>query len=79
MAALLRGGDYPVHVDPGLIVTARELGRVIGKEKLLRLFFGPTPLPEFLSENEARWRLTTGPRFSEKNRHRVEQHASLSG
>ena len=27
--------------------TARELGRVIGKEKLLRLFFGPTPLPAF--------------------------------
>ena len=27
--------------------TARELGRVIGKEKLLRLFFGPTPLPTF--------------------------------
>ena len=27
--------------------TARELVRVIGKEKILRLFFGPTPLPEF--------------------------------
>jgi len=27
--------------------TARELGRVIGKEKMLRLFFGPTPLPAF--------------------------------
>ena len=27
--------------------TARELGRVMGKEKLLRLFFGPTPLPTF--------------------------------
>jgi len=27
--------------------TARELARVIGKEKMLRLFFGPTPLPEF--------------------------------
>jgi hypothetical protein len=27
--------------------TARELGRVIGKEKLLRLFFGPAPLPTF--------------------------------
>src|SRR5262249_47994993 len=27
--------------------TARELVRVIGKEKMLRLFFGPTPLPEF--------------------------------
>jgi hypothetical protein len=27
--------------------TARELGRVIGKEKLLRLFFGPTPLQTF--------------------------------
>ncbi len=25
--------------------TARELGRVIGKEKMLRLFFGPMPLP----------------------------------
>jgi len=27
--------------------TAHELVRVIGKEKLLRLFFGPTPLPAF--------------------------------
>jgi len=27
--------------------TARELVQVIGKEKILRLFFGPTPLPEF--------------------------------
>jgi len=27
--------------------TMRELARVIGKEKLLRLFFGPTPLPAF--------------------------------
>jgi len=27
--------------------TARELVRVIGKEKMLRLFFGPTPLPTF--------------------------------
>ena len=27
--------------------TARELGRVIGKEKMMRLFFGPTPLPAF--------------------------------
>ena len=27
--------------------TARELVRVIGREKILRLFFGPTPLPEF--------------------------------
>ena len=27
--------------------TARELGRVIGKEKMLRLFFGPPPLPAF--------------------------------
>jgi len=27
--------------------TARELARVIGKKKILRLFFGPTPLPEF--------------------------------
>src|SRR5215468_10639054 len=27
--------------------TARELGRVIGKDKMLRLFFGPTPLPKF--------------------------------
>jgi hypothetical protein len=27
--------------------TARELGRVIGREKLLRLFFGPMPLPAF--------------------------------
>jgi hypothetical protein len=26
--------------------TAHELGRVIGKKKMLRLFFGPTPLPE---------------------------------
>ena len=26
---------------------ARELARVIGKEKMLRLFFGPTPLPTF--------------------------------
>jgi len=26
--------------------TVRELARVIGREKLLRLFFGPTPLPE---------------------------------
>ena len=25
--------------------TAHELGRVIGREKLLRLFFGPMPLP----------------------------------
>jgi hypothetical protein len=24
---------------------AHELGRVIGRKKLLRLFFGPTPLP----------------------------------
>jgi len=27
--------------------TARELARVIGKEKMLRLFFGPMPLPSF--------------------------------
>ena len=27
--------------------TARELVRVIGKQKMLRLFFGPTPLPAF--------------------------------
>jgi hypothetical protein len=27
--------------------TARELARVIGKEKMLRLFFGPLPLPSF--------------------------------
>jgi hypothetical protein len=27
--------------------TTRELVRVIGKEKMLRLFFGPTPLPAF--------------------------------
>jgi hypothetical protein len=27
--------------------TARELVRVIGKDKMLRLFFGPMPLPEF--------------------------------
>ena len=27
--------------------TVRELARVIGKEKMLRLFFGPTPLPTF--------------------------------
>jgi len=27
--------------------TARELVRVIGKKKMLRLFFGPTRLPEF--------------------------------
>jgi hypothetical protein len=27
--------------------TARELARVIGKEKMLRLFFGPNPLPAF--------------------------------
>ena len=27
--------------------TARELACVIGKEKMLRLFFGPTPLPGF--------------------------------
>jgi hypothetical protein len=27
--------------------TARELGRVIGREKMLRLFFGPQPLPAF--------------------------------
>ena len=27
--------------------TARELVRVIGKEKAMRLFFGPPPLPEF--------------------------------
>ena len=27
--------------------TARELARVIGKEKMLRLFFGPAPLPAF--------------------------------
>ena len=27
--------------------TMRELARVIGKEKMLRLFFGPTPLPTF--------------------------------
>jgi hypothetical protein len=26
--------------------TARELGRVIGREKMLRLFFGPMPAPE---------------------------------
>ncbi len=25
--------------------TARELARVLGREKILRLFFGPTPLP----------------------------------
>jgi hypothetical protein len=27
--------------------TARELGRVIGRDKMLRLFFGPPPLPAF--------------------------------
>ena len=27
--------------------TARELGRVIGRKKMLRLFFGPNPLPTF--------------------------------
>jgi hypothetical protein len=27
--------------------TARELARGIGREKMLRLFFGPTPLPAF--------------------------------
>ena len=27
--------------------TAHELGRVLGREKLLRLFFAPVPLPEF--------------------------------
>jgi hypothetical protein len=27
--------------------TARELARVIGREKILRLFFGPLPLPAF--------------------------------
>jgi hypothetical protein len=27
--------------------TARELARVIGRHKMLRLFFGPTPLPAF--------------------------------
>jgi len=27
--------------------TARELVRVIGKDKMLRLFFGPAPLPAF--------------------------------
>ena len=27
--------------------TARELGRVIGKDRMLRLFFGPTPLSTF--------------------------------
>jgi hypothetical protein len=27
--------------------TARELARVFGREKMLRLFFGPTPLPAF--------------------------------
>jgi hypothetical protein len=27
--------------------TAHELVRVIGKEKMVRLFFGPTPLPAF--------------------------------
>jgi hypothetical protein len=27
--------------------TARELTRVIGKEKMLRMFFGPMPLPAF--------------------------------
>src|SRR5215470_15935439 len=27
--------------------TARELVRVIGKDKMVRLFFGPTPLPTF--------------------------------
>jgi hypothetical protein len=27
--------------------TAHELGRVIGREKMLRLFFGPMQLPTF--------------------------------
>src|SRR5215470_6222131 len=27
--------------------TVRELARVIGREKMLRLFFGPTPMPAF--------------------------------
>jgi hypothetical protein len=27
--------------------TVRELVRVIGREKMLRLFFGPMPLPSF--------------------------------
>ena len=27
--------------------TARELGRVIGKKRMLKLFFGPPPLPVF--------------------------------
>jgi hypothetical protein len=30
-----------------LYCTVRELTRVIGKEKMLRLFFGPTALPAF--------------------------------
>ena len=33
--------------------TARELTRVIGKEKMLRLFFGPDPLPTFKQEGFA--------------------------
>ena len=27
--------------------TGRELVRLIGREKVLRIFFGPTPLPAF--------------------------------
>ena len=33
--------------------TIRELARVIGKEKMLRLFFGPTPLPAFSARTTA--------------------------
>ena len=33
--------------------TARELVRVIGREKAMRLFFGPTPLPAFGPEYPA--------------------------
>ena len=33
--------------------TARELVRVIGREKMLRLFFGPDPLPAFKQEGFA--------------------------
>jgi hypothetical protein len=42
---------WAVHIILFLLIlmycTVRELVRVIGRERMLRLFFGPMPLPAF--------------------------------
>ena len=39
--------DIILFILIAVYCTARELTRVIGKEKMLRLFFGPMPVPQF--------------------------------